>query len=106
MATFGTDISTPDAADLDPYFGTVSGWRALAQAIGRRLITPRGSLIDDEAYGFDVRSRLNGALTPSDPATMAAVVQPDAAAPEPLGGRDVTGVVSFYPPTPTAHKED
>lgn len=93
MATFGIDISTPDAADLDPYFGTVSGWRALAQAIGRRLITPRGSLIDDAAYGFDVRSRLNGALTPSDLATMAAFVKREAEADERVERADVT--VSF-----------
>lgn len=75
MIDFGTDISTPDAADLDPYFAPVSGWRGLGQALARRLVTPRGSLIDDASYGYDLRSRLNDALTPADLAALGAVVK-------------------------------
>lgn len=74
MAVLGTDIATPDAADIDPYFAPVSGWRGLAQALGRRLVTPRGSLLEDAAYGFDLRSRLYSALTPTDLATLAGFV--------------------------------
>lgn len=67
---FGSDIATPDAADLDPYFSTVAGWRGLGQALGRRLITPRGTLIDDPSFGFDVRSAVNSALTPTQIAAL------------------------------------
>lgn len=56
---FGTDINTPDGLDIDPYFTEVSGAEGLGQALGRRLVTPRGSLEDDPAYGYDVRAHLN-----------------------------------------------
>mgnify|MGYP003424112033 FL=1 len=72
---FGVDIATPDAADIDPYFSTVTGWRGLGQALARRLVTPRGSLIDDDAYGYDLRSRLNDTFTASDLAQLGAVVR-------------------------------
>jgi len=72
---FGVDIATPDATDIDPYFSTVSGWRGLGQALGRRLTTPRGSLLDDPSYGYDLRSRLNDSLTPGDLAALGAVVK-------------------------------
>lgn len=75
MPDFGVDIATPDAADIDPYFTTVSGWRGLGQALARRLITPRGSLIDDDAYGYDLRSRLNDTFTPADLAQLGAIVR-------------------------------
>lgn len=71
----GTDIATPDALDLDPYFTPVSGWRALGQALARRLTTPRGSLLDDPSYGYDLRSRLNDSLTPGDLGALGAVVK-------------------------------
>lgn len=59
---FGVDVSTPDGMDLDPYFVFTSGEETLAQALLRRLVTPRGSLAlvgDDPAYGFDLRAVLN-----------------------------------------------
>lgn len=56
---FGTDINTLDLLDLDPYFTEVTGHEGLGQALGRRLVTPRGSLEDDPAYGYDVRVRMN-----------------------------------------------
>ena len=74
MLELGTDIATPDAADLDPYFAPVSGWRGLGQALARRLVTPRGSLLDDPSYGYDLRSRLNDSLTPADLAALGAIV--------------------------------
>lgn len=60
---FGTDISCVD--DIDPMFGLVSGETALAQAILRRLSTPRGGLLDDPSYGYDVRALLNDEATPT-----------------------------------------
>lgn len=62
MATdFGTDISC--YPDLDPLGTLVSGNTALAQAIARRLITPRGSLFYDTNYGTDLRLYLNEGMT-------------------------------------------
>ena len=59
----GTDISTPAALDIDPSFATVSGATCLAQALARRLVTPRGTLLDDAGYGTDLRSYLNDSRT-------------------------------------------
>lgn len=60
---YGVDISCVD--DLDPMFGLVEGNTTLAQAILRRLSTPRGGLLDDADYGFDVRSLLCDESTPA-----------------------------------------
>lgn len=54
---FGTDLSCTD--DLDETMKEISGQDVLAQAIYRRLTTPRGQLIDDPDYGIDVRSFLS-----------------------------------------------
>jgi hypothetical protein len=64
MADLGIDISCTD--DLDPAFTPVTGTKALAQAMARRLITPRGSLFYDLEYGFDLRAYLNAGITQGD----------------------------------------
>lgn len=46
--------------DLDPGMIEVDGRRCLAQAIARRLMTPRNGLIDDPNYGYDLTAFLNG----------------------------------------------
>lgn len=56
---FGTDINTPGLFDIDPYFTFSTGPEGLGEALGRRLVTPRGSLEGDSAYGYDVRVFLN-----------------------------------------------
>ncbi len=70
MADLGTDISTPAGSDglpgLDPAFRVVSGRTALAQALLRRLTTPRGSLVGDAGYGCDVRGWASDSLSPGD----------------------------------------
>lgn len=65
------DINTPvDAAtglpDLDPYFRVVTGRTAVAQALLRRLVTPRGALLGEPTYGLDVRAWVNDTLTAGD----------------------------------------
>lgn len=65
MTDFGTDLSTPGLLDIDPYFTFVSGPEGLGEALGRRLVTPRGSLEGDSAYGYDVRVHLNDDDPPS-----------------------------------------
>lgn len=52
-----TDI-TADCAEVDPMSRA-----AVVQAVLRRLTTPRGKLIDDPDYGFDVRQFANRAAT-------------------------------------------
>ena len=93
MPDFGVDIATPDAADIDQYFSTVTGWRGLGQALGRRLITPRGSLLDDDAYGYDLRSRLNDTFTAAELAQLGAVVRRELEADERV--ESATAAVTF-----------
>lgn len=55
MIDFGTDFSAiPDLS-----FAVKDGYANLAEALGRRLITPKGELFYDKNYGFDVRRYLN-----------------------------------------------
>lgn len=62
MATdLGTAIDC--VTDVGARFTFVSGKKALANAIARRLITPRGTLSWDADYGSDVRSFLNRGST-------------------------------------------
>lgn len=58
----GTDIST--AGGLDPYFRPISGRRVVAEAVVRRLSTPRGGLHYAPDYGLDLREFLNEGFTP------------------------------------------
>jgi hypothetical protein len=60
---YGTDLSCVteldnDCAEVDPQSRV-----AVAQAITRRLTTPRGALIDDPDYGYDVRQFANRGTT-------------------------------------------
>ena len=64
--SLGIDIATPGAADIDPYFGLVSEGRCLVEALARRLVTPRGSLLNFPAYGYDVRQWVNADLDAGD----------------------------------------
>jgi FAD synthase len=54
MATdYGTDLSCLD--DFTEECADASGLNLLAEALVRRLITPRGMVIDDADYGTDLR---------------------------------------------------
>lgn len=60
---YGTDLScltdvTDDFAEVDP-----DSRQAVGQAIGRRLITKPGTVLDDPNYGIDVRTWLNRPVT-------------------------------------------
>lgn len=94
MPDFGVDIATPDASDIDPYFTTVSGWRGLGQALARRLITPRGSLLDDDAYGYDLRSRLSDTFTAADLAQIGAIAKRELEGDERVDSATVTATFS------------
>lgn len=61
---FGVDIfGTPD---LDPRFELVTGRRSLAQALARRLSTPKGGLFYAPDYGLDLRELVAEAFGPGD----------------------------------------
>src|SRR5947208_3071152 len=61
---FGADLAA--LPDLDPRWPLQSGGRNLAEAIARRLQTPRGGLFYAPDYGTDVRGWLNEAMTGDD----------------------------------------
>jgi len=64
MADFGTDLSC--VSDLDATGAEVSGRLLLGQSLARRLQTPRGRLLEDANYGFDLRQYVNADLSPTD----------------------------------------
>lgn len=64
MTDFGTDLYCVD--DIRPTFDLVSGRTGLAQALARRLSTPRGGLFYDTTYGLDLRAYLNADLDQGD----------------------------------------
>lgn len=60
----GTDFG--GICGLAPNFGEVAGRTCLAQALARRLITPRGSLIYDPDYGLDLTDEVGDDVTEAD----------------------------------------
>jgi hypothetical protein len=73
IPNFGTDLSC--TSDLDPQMVLTSGLNLLSQAIYRRLTTPRGCVIDDPNYGFDLQLLLNDEHTPADVGPMTQQIQ-------------------------------
>jgi hypothetical protein len=61
---YGTDLSC--VFDLDPMGAMVTGRTLLSQALIRRISTPRGRLLDDPNYGFDVTDALGDDVTAAD----------------------------------------
>lgn len=63
---YGHDLAcvsdcSDDFAELGP-----DDPRIILQAIARRYQTPRGGLLDDEEYGFDLRGALHAGMTQRD----------------------------------------
>jgi phage baseplate assembly protein W len=58
---FGTTLSC--TFDIDPMGATVSGLAALGQALIRRITTPRGRLLNDPNYGYDIAGELEDDVT-------------------------------------------
>lgn len=63
MTDYGQDFTL--ATDLDTTLGVSTGRLVVVEAIGRRLQTPRGRLMGDPDYGFDLAGYLNDDVTPS-----------------------------------------
>lgn len=72
---YGSDLSCDD--DLTAYCDEVGGGSklALGQALYRRLITPRGSLLDDPDYGVDVPGFLGNGVTQRELAGLAGAIR-------------------------------
>lgn len=60
MADYGSDFA--GVGDITPTMREVEGPRVVVEAIANRLISPRGCLWYDTAYGFDLRQFFNGAV--------------------------------------------
>jgi hypothetical protein len=73
----GVDVSC--YPDLDPLGTLVSGNTALAQAIARRLTTPRGGLFYDTNYGTDLRLYLNEGMTNEAQSRIKAAIESECA---------------------------
>lgn len=69
---YGIDLSC--VSDLTSDMQQVSGRIALAQACARRLQTPRGGLIDDPNYGFDVVGEIDDDMSTADIARLGAQI--------------------------------
>jgi phage baseplate assembly protein W len=62
---WGSDVSCD--LDLDPRVVLASdSIEVIAQGMHRRLDTPRGKLVDDPSYGWDLKAELNTGLTTAD----------------------------------------
>ncbi len=69
MSNLGTGVRSIwgiGGAAMDPYWRRVTGGDAVAHAVARRLITPRGHLLWAPEIGYDVRALLNLDYTESD----------------------------------------
>lgn len=65
MATdLGRDLACVD--DLSPDMREVTGRRCLAEAIARRYISDRGTLLGDPNYGYNLLDFMNADVTPVD----------------------------------------
>ena len=95
MTDIGTDLYC--ISDLDPAGRTVSGPEALAQAIARRLQTPRGALAaigDDPDYGLDLRDYVGDDVGAAIEAEVEAAVRAECLKDERVRDVDVTVAVS------------
>lgn len=72
---YGTDLScvediTEDLAEVDQ-----DSPLGVAQAVARRLITPRGGLPDDPSYGLDIRGYANRGVTIAEQRDLASQIR-------------------------------
>jgi len=91
---YGTDLScvldiTPTADEVDP-----ESVVALGEALVRRFISPRNSVIDDESYGLDLRGRLNTGVTQQDLTRLKSQVRVECLKDDRVSDVNVTLVIS------------
>ncbi len=88
---YGTDISCVN--DFAPDGRITSGRHIVAEAVARRLITPRGRLIDDPNYGFDLTGFIDDDMSPGDIAAMCAGIGAECVKDERLTAATATAVL-------------
>jgi hypothetical protein len=91
---FGTELScvtdvTPDFAMTDP-----DSPEGIAEATIRRWTTPRGALIDDLLYGFDLRAYCNRGVSSNELRTLALALEAEATKDDRIDTIDVTVTTS------------
>jgi phage baseplate assembly protein W len=89
----GTDISC--VTSLDPACKEVTGRLCLLQALARRLSTPRGRLINDPNYGFDLTQYINDDVSPLDLARIKAGAEAECLKDDRVLGVDITLTLSL-----------
>lgn len=78
FSTFaGRDSAGLYQSDLDPNWIPVTGPRAVLEHVARRIMTPTGSMQDEE-YGFDLRRFYNASLSRLDLLKMRAAIEGEA----------------------------
>ncbi len=70
---YGWDLACVD--DLDLSMSEVGGNVLLANACARRLITPRGTYVGDENYGYDLNGMLDDDLDTAQIAKVQGAIQ-------------------------------
>jgi len=73
MADYGTDFA--GVMDITPSLREASGPRCVIESIACRLISPRGCLWYDPAYGFDLRQFFSGHVQDTGQITAGVVEQ-------------------------------
>jgi hypothetical protein len=91
----GSDLSC--VSDLNPHMGVVSGRRLLAEAIARRLQTPKGALLDDPNYGYDLVGQLNADISQGDLGRIAAAITSECQKDQRVFSAAVTVVAATIP---------
>jgi len=87
---FGTELScvtdvTPDWAETDP-----NSPEGIVEATIRRWTTPRGALIDDPNYGYDLRAYCNRGVSSAELRTLALALEAEASKDDRVDAIDVT----------------
>ena len=95
MTDFGQDIAV--FPDLDTSFTAMTGPRVVAEAVARRLSTPRGSLPFYPEYGIDVRDWVNETITRDRLAQFRRELEAEVVKDERID--DATGSIAFNPQT-------
>lgn len=88
---YGTDLSC--VTDLAPDGRTETGVRLVGEAIARRWMTPRGRLMGDPNYGYDLTQFVNADMSPRDIALLQAGAEAEALKDERVDACDVTATL-------------
>ncbi len=94
MTDYGTELSCVN--DIASDGRTVTGFRVVAEAIARRLITPRGRLIRDPNYGFDLTQYINADMSTRDIASLRSSVEAECLKDERVTGAIVSATLDSH----------